>query len=314
MGWKDDKNLGAWDFTPQQNKPFYNEGDHMATYESPVWSMAEGTNVPITPTHKPCGYWTKGLSYWTEGLLLPWILPWAWFRFDERTGYLVTDYGPLNLPGYIDGAIFYPPPPSEAQMDSFWNTNPGFGHNGTHPVTYGFSRYTGILGYSGEARPGKYSSVLAFIRPLAPSGGVSALQIGETAALPGFAIGWSSVVPYYWVLNGFDIFGEGLATESPTFGKWYCVYAYQSKNMGTAELYIRESGNPFRKIISLICTPGNTSGLIHGLLAFGGTTSTCVMDGGDFLYYADETAGSGVIDLVYANYLYSLLKSRYGMN
>lgn len=57
--WKNDKGLGSWAFTKQPNKPSYNEGDHIATYANPVWSMEEGSNVPITPTHQPCGYWTK---------------------------------------------------------------------------------------------------------------------------------------------------------------------------------------------------------------------------------------------------------------
>jgi hypothetical protein len=43
----------------------YNEGDHIAYAPtipggSSIWSMEEGSNVPITPTHDPCGYWTKG--------------------------------------------------------------------------------------------------------------------------------------------------------------------------------------------------------------------------------------------------------------
>jgi len=58
-GWKDDKDFGSFAFSQQENKPSYNEGDHITTYASPVWSMEEGSNVPITPTHKPCGYWTK---------------------------------------------------------------------------------------------------------------------------------------------------------------------------------------------------------------------------------------------------------------
>lgn len=60
MSWKDDRNLGPWPFTKKESKPAYNEGDHLATYASPVWSMEEGSNVPITPTHNPCGYWNKG--------------------------------------------------------------------------------------------------------------------------------------------------------------------------------------------------------------------------------------------------------------
>jgi len=49
----------VWPFTPQPNKPSINEGDYIATYANPVWSMEEGSNTPITPIHNPCGYWTK---------------------------------------------------------------------------------------------------------------------------------------------------------------------------------------------------------------------------------------------------------------
>jgi len=61
----------SWDFTPlwvftkQPNKPSYNEGDHLTTYANPVWSMEEGTNIPITPTHIPCGYWPIPSVPWT---------------------------------------------------------------------------------------------------------------------------------------------------------------------------------------------------------------------------------------------------------
>jgi hypothetical protein len=57
-----------WSFVKQEDKPAYNEGDHIAyspaiTGGSPVWTMEEGSNLPITPTHNPCGYWTKGYVY-----------------------------------------------------------------------------------------------------------------------------------------------------------------------------------------------------------------------------------------------------------
>jgi len=52
----------VWPFTPQYNKPYYNEGDHIASWQNPVWSCKyteDESKVPITPTHQPCGYWTK---------------------------------------------------------------------------------------------------------------------------------------------------------------------------------------------------------------------------------------------------------------
>lgn len=58
MSWKDDKNLGPWSFEKQSNKPFYNEGNRIASYKSPVFTI-DFTGVPITDTHVPCGYWAS---------------------------------------------------------------------------------------------------------------------------------------------------------------------------------------------------------------------------------------------------------------
>lgn len=60
MGWiEDNKGAGpaGFNFTKQFAKYSYNEGDHIATSENPIWNMEEGSNIPITPVHKPCGYW-----------------------------------------------------------------------------------------------------------------------------------------------------------------------------------------------------------------------------------------------------------------
>jgi len=62
MSWKDDINLGPWSFAEQPDKPNSNEGNHIASYDDPVWSLDPSTGVPITPTHIPCGYWTKGYA------------------------------------------------------------------------------------------------------------------------------------------------------------------------------------------------------------------------------------------------------------
>ena len=60
MTWKDDKNLGPWDFDKSIADNHYNEGDKIATMEDPVWSM-EFSGVPITKTHTPCGYWLSDI-------------------------------------------------------------------------------------------------------------------------------------------------------------------------------------------------------------------------------------------------------------
>ena len=45
-----------WDGNSGQ-KPSYNEGDSISDFTNPVWSMEQGSDVPITPNHNPCGYW-----------------------------------------------------------------------------------------------------------------------------------------------------------------------------------------------------------------------------------------------------------------
>jgi len=47
---------GIWGFVKQEEKPRYNEGDEIETSASPLFDI-EFTKIPITPTHKPCGYW-----------------------------------------------------------------------------------------------------------------------------------------------------------------------------------------------------------------------------------------------------------------
>jgi hypothetical protein len=56
---KDNKGVGAWDFTEQPDKPIYNEGTRIATADNPVW-VIPGTGTQVTDSHNPgCGYWTK---------------------------------------------------------------------------------------------------------------------------------------------------------------------------------------------------------------------------------------------------------------
>lgn len=47
---------GMWGFTKQLDKLCYNEGDEVKCSNSPVFNI-DFTGVPITPIHKPCGYW-----------------------------------------------------------------------------------------------------------------------------------------------------------------------------------------------------------------------------------------------------------------
>jgi len=123
VSWKDDKNLGPWKFTKQPNKPSYNEGDHIATYANPVWSMEEGSNVPITPTHNPCGYWTKDyvppplFSPPKEGYLI------GWYKVNEGSGLIVANSA---TDGSSGGGLF-PDLDVKNNNADFWTAKTGFG-------------------------------------------------------------------------------------------------------------------------------------------------------------------------------------------
>lgn len=57
--WEEDRNLGPWSFTPQFNKPHYNEGHYISDWDDPIWPLDKQPDIP-TDTHYPwCGYWTK---------------------------------------------------------------------------------------------------------------------------------------------------------------------------------------------------------------------------------------------------------------
>lgn len=52
------KGEGPWDHVENMDKIQYNEGNLISDLYNYVWSN-ERTGVPITPTHRPCGYWWK---------------------------------------------------------------------------------------------------------------------------------------------------------------------------------------------------------------------------------------------------------------
>jgi len=59
VGWKEDnKGLGPWNFAKQKDQPFYNEGNLISSYVTPVWDI-DHPGAVITPTHTPCGYWAS---------------------------------------------------------------------------------------------------------------------------------------------------------------------------------------------------------------------------------------------------------------
>lgn len=68
MAWQDCKDSGPWPFDPQADKPCYNIGSGIACNDNPVWSMEEGSGIPVSPVHShSCGYWTSMPAESLEG-------------------------------------------------------------------------------------------------------------------------------------------------------------------------------------------------------------------------------------------------------
>lgn len=47
-----------WPFTPSPDKRYYDEGDRITSWRSPIWTGSP-YDTPSTPNHIPCGYWPK---------------------------------------------------------------------------------------------------------------------------------------------------------------------------------------------------------------------------------------------------------------
>ena len=61
MSWKDDKDLGPWEFEEQPNKWGYlNNPRWSSKTDAQEFSEAVGNPIDPTDTHKPCGHWHKG--------------------------------------------------------------------------------------------------------------------------------------------------------------------------------------------------------------------------------------------------------------
>lgn len=76
MSWIDEyKGEGPWPFTPQPDKPHYNEGNLISNADNPVWK----TDFPgplVTLVHNPwCGYWGAGEEDFLEANIF--VLDWA---------------------------------------------------------------------------------------------------------------------------------------------------------------------------------------------------------------------------------------------
>jgi len=102
MAWTDDKNLGAWTFEKEIDKPRYNEGTHISTDEDPTWRSATNDHTPITDTHVPCGYWPRIPEYSnpspgnnSKQLLIPVVRAYSSPLLADWVGFLVWVTGSI---------------------------------------------------------------------------------------------------------------------------------------------------------------------------------------------------------------------------
>lgn len=119
MGWvEDNKGQGPWAFVEQPNRPNYNEGNLISSYDNPLWQAGEFSGVPITPTHDPCGYWTKN---YTPPPSDPYLI--AWYKFDEGSGTVVYNHATDGSGG---GGLL-PDLAVVLGKNLFWSSLAGFG-------------------------------------------------------------------------------------------------------------------------------------------------------------------------------------------
>ena len=145
----ENKGLSPWK-VKHVDRTSYNEGDHIATYASPVWSMEKGSDVPITPTHKPCGYWTK--DYVPPPTNLPPAGLIAWYPVDEGSGTVITNIVSPNVNRLPNLAL--------VAGSTFWSQVSGFGYWSISPtVTQVYATWAGF-----DPFPTKAGTIIIFGR------------------------------------------------------------------------------------------------------------------------------------------------------
>jgi len=234
---------------------------------------------------------------------------WAWFKLNEGAGTPIIDYSLTAINGAVVNESFNPP--TQAQIDAFWNTLPGFG-SGV------FTSGTGPLVRRATAgRDTTYCSLVAFIRIRSDAGNLNprkAVALGESSTGNMIHVGWYHDVVFgvphdYWTLSLNT--GNYISVTEVTFDAWYCVYAFAQRNSTNSGLSIRKSGDPDWTVIRSGDTVNNNSAL-EGTIYLCGTGALNV-SAGDALCYADSIP-SGLISVTAATEIYNNLKSRYGMS
>ena len=230
-------------------------------------------------------------------------LLWAWYKFDEGAGLIVYNHAGNSVENMAWDTTNGDP------TALVWSV-PGFGHN----VYTGWGLGTDAFIYTSIARPVNYTTVVAFIRPLAYGGIVPPLPAVRLGQGGGHwsTFKWTDAPPLRWQAQGSGWLGPNTAVFGPTFGTWYCV-ALQAAIGGTnySRLWVRGSGMGWTLAVEVLDTTvaGSTQTL---MTAFGLNSGGYPMDGGDFLYYA-HTDPHAYLTLVELENVYQVLKGRYGM-
>ena len=285
MGWKDDKNLGPWGFNLQAQKPSYNEGDHMATYASPVWSMAQGSDMPITPTHEPCGYWTKNYVPPTPDYVPPndeYLI--GWYKFNEGEGTVAVNSA---TDGSLGGGLLPDLTVYNIQSGAdFWSFLAGFGSVTDRVITnhaYALLAPQRTLYAAANGGHG-FGQFVQRISTSDDTGGLS-LNLHLTYNMYG-----SSLIPWNGNVNNIILrradTGRSIANAADK-GSWY-FYFIDSTNYGRA---VKSDGTLLTTALT-ITTIAQELLYIHVGAGFGSTQAT---GGGEGVYGSQCSFGDTII-------------------
>ena len=246
----------------------------------------------------------------SPALIAEWTPPpglWAWFKHNEGSGIPIIDYSPNAANGTLVSDGSGGPIPTAAELNYFWNTNPGFGTG--NPNTNFDCRTLRIVPPANTT----YASILAFIKPMGDGAfnPQQCVQLGEGGG-HFIQVGYRFASPHYWII-GLPAGSYQATVEAAVFGTWYCVYAFSQVNTTNTGIYVRKSGDSGWTLARGGDSSGNIGVTQNGVYMFGGTNNSVYVIGGDALYFA-SLYSLGIIGLAQATSVYNGLRSRYGMS
>lgn len=91
MSWKDNKDLGPWEFEKSSADNRYNEGNLISSASDPTWDLDTKRGTPITNSHAPCGYWTKSYAPNPPSGIIEGILYSTGSNINAGTGHSISE-------------------------------------------------------------------------------------------------------------------------------------------------------------------------------------------------------------------------------